>query len=432
MTRFVAAVAALAFAAALVSLVVEGNDAAGSESAELIVPAAARARIDGPGDHRTVGDGRYDVPHGHTVAAVSGTVRLELGDGAALELREGFAGSDPMAPDNSEVTVARRPALVAGEVLAVAAGEALTVVAAGTEVSVEASIARLHRSLTFTAAVYEGAATVESAGRSVEVRALRQAAVPGLGLVPGRPVPLVYDEVDPWDQRHLGEAMDLTRALDARSRGFTAQLDVGEGRSTGFYRLLFSELDGEPAFGDVFSDTRPPGELLVGTAIAIEGEGGTLADRLTEAFEFRDEGAEWGLVALDHAAERAPLLARIDGALDRSPLLFAGAPSPEPPPAVPPGPGPSEPPPPPTTPPPEEPPPEDPPPDDPIENPLPPPLDEPTDPVFDLIGGLLPAEDDDDSLTGGLVDPVQPVSEAVDEAAAGATTLLEPVSEALG
>jgi hypothetical protein len=425
-TRLAAVVAALAFVAGVVSLVVDGSDGAGTESAELVVPDGARARIEGPGEDRTAGPGRHDVAFGETVTAVSGSVRLDLGDGAALELREGFAGSDAVAPEASAVTVDRRPGLVSGEVLAVAGGDGLTVVAAGTEVHLAASVARLHRSLTFTTAVYDGAASVESAGRSVTVSALRQVAVPGLGLVPGRPGPLGYDELDPWDQRYLGDAIDLGRVLDARARGFTAQLDAGEARTVGFYELLFSEVDGEPAFADVFRPGRPPGEQLVGTAIAIEGEGGDLPERLRAVFEFRDEGAEWGLVALDQGADRGPLLARIDAALDRSPLLFAGAPPAGGPPATGPPPGGPEPPPPgqppPSGPPPEEPPPEDPP----IENPLPPPLDEPTDPVFELIGGLLPSDGGDGS-TGGVLEPLEPLVGSVDPA-----TVLDPVGDALG
>ena len=43
-------------------------------------------------------------------------------------------------------------------------------------------------------------------------------------------------------------------------------------------------------------------------------------------FAFRDQGAPWGLVALDQGVSRVPVLATIEGAIGRGPTLFAEGP----------------------------------------------------------------------------------------------------------
>jgi hypothetical protein len=179
-------------------------------------------------------------------------------------------------------------------------------------------------------ASYNARVTVASAGRSLDVPALRQVAVPAAGLLPGKPSPLIFRAGDAWDQRFLGDAIDLGNQLVARSRGFTAQLGPGEGHTTAFYRQILPALANEPSF-DVASlgPDRSPGEALVGLAIAVTGTRGSFDDRVAAVFAFHDDGAAWGLVALDQGVSRAPLLAGVDEAIGRGPLSVAeGRPQP--------------------------------------------------------------------------------------------------------
>jgi hypothetical protein len=71
---------------------------------------------------------------------------------------------------------------------------------------------------------------------------------------------------------------------------------------------------------------RPPGDTLVGAAIALESTRGTFAERWAAVFGFRDQNAGWGLVALDQGVARAALLATMDGAVSRAPAQFAAGP----------------------------------------------------------------------------------------------------------
>ena len=72
-------------------------------------------------------------------------------------------------------------------------------------------------------------------------------------------------------------------------------------------------------------------DTLVGAAITLEGTRGTFAERWAAVFTFRDEGAEWGLVAMDQGVARVPLLNAIDAAISRGPTQFAVGPPGRPP-----------------------------------------------------------------------------------------------------
>jgi len=86
-------------------------------------------------------------------------------------------------------------------------------------------------------------------------------------------------------------------------------------------------LAAEPGFtAPLVNPARPPGETLVGAAITLEGARGTFTERWGAVFGFRDEGAPWGLVALDQGVSRVPLLATIDGSISRGPTQFASGP----------------------------------------------------------------------------------------------------------
>ena len=296
---------------------------------------------DGPGARLTV-NGRVEVARGggafepvdesrtinvgDRLRVVEGTAVLRAGDGE-VELRPGSELELRSPADGDGV----EPALTAGKAL-LSADDGPTRMVAGTdEVSVSGGAARVERDRGTLVAVYRGTGTVSAGGRSLTVPALRQASVSATGELADKPVPLVYAADDPWDQRFLADFIDLGNQLVARSNGFTAQLRPGEGRTLGFYKVLFRALENEPGFNDgTFDASRPPGENLVGLAITVQGSKGSFEERLRSVFGFRDEGAEWGLVAAEQEVSRAPLVSGVDQAIAQGPK----SPAEEPPPPV--------------------------------------------------------------------------------------------------
>lgn len=393
----VAVLAALVAAlgvAALAGAFSGGGD--GSTVARLEVQGVVQ--LERAGGSREVVTGRADLRDGDRVRVTDGTAHLRLDDGVAVELRAGTGDRD-----DSVVLAGAVPALERGDALVTAGSAPGRVVAAGTEVEVSGA-AQVSRALGMGVAVYDGLAVLDSAGQERTVPALRQLQVPALGRPPRTPLPLDYDASDPWDRRYLASAMELGEQLEAMARGYTGNLAAGEGTTAAFFAQVLPGLAGEVGFGDDLIDpARPPGETLVGAAIADLGVRGSFVERWEATFAFRDQGAAWGLVALDQGVNRSPLLSAVELAVQGSPLEFA-APAPaggttSPPPGPPSAPAPVT-----TTttaPPPEPPPTSAPPTTDPEPlRPVPPPPSPP-----DLIGGLL----------GPVVDPVGDVIESTGE-----------------
>jgi len=298
----------------------------GPRPGEARLTVSGRAQVARPaGPWRDAGHGGR-VHAGDRVRVLAGSASLRLPGAAQLELRRG-----------SRIEMGPTPRLLGGDALVRTSSEPLSVGVTGGVASTD-GIARLRNTMAVEAAVYRGAVQLSSAGRTVAVPALRQVTVPAPGLVPG-PVsgtPFAYDPADTWDRRYLGDAIALGRDLTDRSRGLTAQLGSGEGQTPGFYRLLLPDLDAQPAFADLLQRLAAspagvvPGETLVGAAVAVEGRRGTFADRWAGAFEFRQAGADWGLVALDQRLSRDPIVGSLDQALarfvQRAPVVAAAGP----------------------------------------------------------------------------------------------------------
>jgi len=246
------------------------------------------------------------VHRGETVRVTKGTATLELSDDRRIELRQG-----------STIKIDRTPTLQGGDALLVAGATRLLMRSAGSSVSVVNGAARLRRALGLEAATYKGTVNMTSTGRVFHVPELRQATIPSLGVVPDRAEPLRMRAADAWDRRFLGEAMELTEQLQARSDGLTGQLPAGQGRSAGFVAAVVPELAARAGFDPSLVDgTRTPGESVVGASIAAAGHGAPLAERWRAVFSFRDEGAAWGLVALDQGVtDAANLSSTVDNAL---------------------------------------------------------------------------------------------------------------------
>ena len=265
-----------------------------------------------------------DIVHpGDEIEVTDGTMVLELAAGGAVEGRAGHDGAD-----DSLLEVGAPVRLLAGDLLATGPS-GVAVDAAGTIVTLDdgddgdgaegESAARVSRDLAVTTSTYLGAVAVDSAGEHRVVDALRELSVSSVGRLPADVEPVRTDATDPWDLRYLGEAIDLTRRLDTLSRSFTVlgtDLDVDD-----LGRLL-------PAVGDAGDDDVDPsmlapdrraGETIVGAAIATRTGGpGSLAERWHSVFSFRDDGATWGLVALDHGVDGVELLADVEAALGRT------------------------------------------------------------------------------------------------------------------
>jgi hypothetical protein len=293
-------------------------------------PEAGRLTVEGqaevfrPGEERREVTGSRNLEPGDRVRVRQGTAVIRLPDDRRVELRMGTDVELQAATAGKGV----RPMLLAGDLLVVSDGEPLILGTTGAEVSVHGD-ARVSRGLALLTAVYEGRVELRAGDSTLAVPALRQAAIPPTGQFPAKVTPLEYSPGDAWDQRYLSDTIELTNQLNARSQGFTAQLGPTEGRSFNYFRDLFPQLAAEAGFTpSLVNPGRLPGETLVGAAITLEGTQGTFAERWVEVFTFRDEGAAWGLVALDQGVRQASLLEAIQAAIGRGPSQFAEGPPP--------------------------------------------------------------------------------------------------------
>lgn len=394
--------ATLVMLTGVVAVIVEGDDGLPVASARVRVDGRATVvHLDGSTDRLSSGD---VVRAGEEVRVEVGSVVLELADGGTLEGRE---GTDQIAA--TRVVVDAVPELIAGDLLMIG-DPGLAVDAAGTLVAVddEESAAKIGRGLAVTAGTYQGAVLIDSAGQRRAVPAFRQIGIASLGRPPAAPDPLELVASDAWDRRFLGGAIDLTRRLNNLSQFFSSELPADAVQGVALFRALLPELAAEPGLPGLLSGEpeRPAGDVLVGAALVSLTRGGSLVERWRAVFDFRDEGAAWGLVALDRGLRDAAVLAVLDsmlGVVSQTPELA----SPSAPATIPTTAAttptttgepstPTTPPPPPPAPPPT-----DPPPTDPTVPTVPPPPDEDV-PDLPLIDDVVQTVDD---LLGGLLGP---------------------------
>jgi hypothetical protein len=287
------------------------DDGPGEGEARLEVDGRARVeRADGGVDD--VDDDDTDLSPGDRVEVRDGVAVMRLRGGTTFELRAGLDGADDTA-----VLMADRPVLESGDLLVATPGTA-QLEADGTEVDVIDGAARLSRAFGMSVSAYDADIALDSAGATAEVRALRRLTVPDLGQLPSAPRPVAYDEKDPWDRRYLGAAIAVGGSLeDLARRLFTDVLPEGSGRTAGFFELVLPDLEAEEAFeADLLDPRVDPSETFIGAAITVEGERGEFADRWQSVFTFREEGADWGIVALDQAVRSEPLLGSVEEAFN--------------------------------------------------------------------------------------------------------------------
>lgn len=254
---------------------------------------------------------------GDDVTVSSGSAEVDLPGGGHLELRSG-----------TSVRFQEGPQLEAGDLLVESSSRAPVRVGSAVGPVDVSGAARLRRDLAVKVGSYKGWATV-AAGRTVTVAALQQDTVPAVGLVPD-PSPLHLDASDPWDQRFLGTAIDLTTQLDSQSRYVTANTLPSEAETAAFYRRTIGPLAAVGVFDDALLDSAlpsslgvpSPGDALVAAAIALAGTG-PFPDRWHEVFELRQQGAEWGIVVLDEHADPTRILRIVGAAVSKAALAPA-------------------------------------------------------------------------------------------------------------
>jgi len=288
-----------------------GDDGPGEGEARLEVDGEATVeRADG--DRETV-DGGTDLGRGDRVTMLEGVAVMHLKGGTTYELRKGF---DTAA--DTAVLMDTEPVLEAGDLL-VTTPESARLEADGTQVEVTEGSARLTRAFGMSVSAYDADVHLDSAGVTATVPALRRMVVPDLGRPPREARPVDYDDADtdPWDLRYLGAGIALDKELTALADQLTGFLPDGEGRTVGFLRLVLPGLDGEDELDQEDIDTdRSPGDTLIGAAISDLGERGSFSERWTDVFDFHDDGAAWGIVALDQAVKAAPLVGSVQEAFN--------------------------------------------------------------------------------------------------------------------
>lgn len=308
MNRVVAAV--LLFALSLTAC-----SGGGGDDDTFVLELEGRAEVVGAG---SVAAGEHRLAVGDVVRITHGVARLGVPGRRSLELRAGARDDD-----DSRVLLAKVPTLIDGHALVVAGdGETVRLRAGRATIALHDGAARVRRSTGVNLAVYEGSADVESLGQMLPrpLQALRQVAVADTGALPRRVLPLVYDRdaLDPWDRRYLGPAIELGGQLDRASLALSRELlPPASGPDAEYLRTLVPALRDVPDFGaPLLADRRTTiGETMVGTSIALGGDG-SFAERWDETFDFREQGADWGLVALDQDARRDAVVGVLDGVLD--------------------------------------------------------------------------------------------------------------------
>jgi hypothetical protein len=268
------------------------------------------------GERLALGAGDHQLAVGDELRVTDGRAVLALPGDGAIELRGGRAPGH-----NSQLVVGPVPLLLDGHALVVADDGAVRIDSGRTTLSLAGGAARVRASSSVTFSVYSGAGEVEALGRELPdgVPALRQVTVPATGELPRRTVPIVYDEEqpDPWDRRYLGAAIELDPQFRLRSRALERDLarDGSGSLDAEFLARIVPGLASEKAFTDELLDPRRSiAETVIGASIVLS-DSRDFADRWRSTFDFRSQGAEWGLVALDQRARRDRFFRVLDTAV---------------------------------------------------------------------------------------------------------------------
>ena len=320
------AAAVLAGALALVPAV--RDDGPGPGEADVTVDGSAMVGRAG-GERRSITDDAVRLRPGDSLEITGGTAHFDLARDVSFE---GRAGATVGGRSGTTVRMARVPELVAGRLLVVAP-QATRIEAAGTTVRVsqvgdDTGAVRLDRRLGLSVGSYRGQVVLESAGRRGEVLPLHRAEVASPGDFGRRDLPVRYSPSDDWDRRFLGDALFVDRQLQPLLQGLAAS-DAADLTSAAGLRTAVPGLASVATLRPLLAEVASGGEALVLAVVTEQGPGASFRKQWQAAAGFRDDGAEWGLVALDQRVDPSELLDGVRAAVDRIGLDFDPGPEPD-------------------------------------------------------------------------------------------------------
>jgi hypothetical protein len=278
-------------------------------------------------------DGDVQLQHDGEWRAVAETVNLSRGDRirvgdlgrAVLEL----PGGTLELGQGSTLRVGSIPELETGSLLA-RATPGLAVGVGPVQVRAEDSVYRVDRSLSVRVGVYRGEVSLPGSGWDGTVTSLRQVGVVG-GTVPRGPTALQVDPGDPWDDRLLGDAIEIGRRLERFQGGVAFELPRQGGRD-----LVAAALPLDPRTAlQGLSDRASVGslsEVLVASVVAATAAPArniAPESAFRQVIGLRRIGASWIVVAAEWRLARSVLgtLVQVTSLLSRelSPSVTGGA-----------------------------------------------------------------------------------------------------------
>lgn len=247
------------------------------------------------------------------VLSKGGVAELRLAKGRVLELRDA------------------RVELTSDTALRLSRGSILSDIQAPLDIDLESSrlsadrgTFRVDRALSTRVGNYAGQpVTVRAGSSSLEIPPYRQTVVAG-GIIPKTVAPLRISRKDPWDQRLVSEALDLEQRLVNFARGLEAQLGPSSGIE--FFRAVaplgLDVVFLEPVLGSRRSD------VLIGLLLAIDAKVGSadpVQSRFEKIFDLWNDGASWGLLAVEFGVPQDGLFSRLLQAVEKTGIRVTGA-----------------------------------------------------------------------------------------------------------
>ncbi|MFP5351268.1 MAG: hypothetical protein ACLGIB_01725 [Actinomycetota bacterium] len=157
------------------------------------------------------------------------------------------------------------------------------------------------------AGVYSGSLDLDAPGQPrLRLDTLFQATMVA-GDLPSQGRPYRLDESDAWDQRVLGEVVDLEQQLEVLARGLTPQLR-GQRPNLDYFEALIG--GGNVSFMRGYLQ-RKPVDLLIGFTIARNASL-ELEKAFRWGFRLYDQGARWGVAAKIMEVEPRPVVAQLE------------------------------------------------------------------------------------------------------------------------
>lgn len=156
---------------------------------------------------------------------------------------------------------------------------------------------------------YSGEVSLSRPGQSTVTVAPFFEALLAAGELPSSTKPYRAEAHDVWDRERLATELRLDQELVELGGGLAAQLGRGSSRPTVRY---FGGLAKRPVPFMKPHLRRPTAELLIGFTVGENARGVKLAAGVDRAFELRDDGGQWGIVAAILESRPRALLADLE------------------------------------------------------------------------------------------------------------------------